>query len=83
MTYAEREEIFSKEALDVNDMMKLYGISVNSASALMVKIRTKVGDRLGIKGKVHVQDYLDYFSLTPERYGARVDVDNGEKPIER
>ena len=65
MTYEEREAIFSKEVLDLDDVMKLFDISRNEASRLMNAIRLKVGDRLGIKGKLHVEDYLLYRSENP------------------
>lgn len=65
MTYEEREAIFAKEVLDLDDVMKLFDISRNEASRLMNAIRLKVGDRLGIKGKLHVEDYLLYRSENP------------------
>lgn len=69
ITYQQREEIFAKEALSIDDFMHLFGISKSAASEKMTQIKRKVGDRLGIKGKLHVQDYLDYFNITnTERY---------------
>ena len=68
MTYEEREAIFSKEALDRNDIMILFGVSANEASKIITTIKRKTGDRLGIKGRLHVQDYLDHFHLNHERY---------------
>lgn len=35
MTYEEREAIFAKEVLDLDDVMKLFDISRNEASRLM------------------------------------------------
>lgn len=72
MTYEEREAIFSKEVLDLDDVMKLFDISRNEASRLMNAIRLKVGDRLGIKGKLHVEDYLLYFDIpSADRYSRK------------
>lgn len=74
MTYTEREAIFSKEALDRNDIMVLFGVSPNEASKIMMTIKRKTGDRLGIKGRLHIQDYLDHFRLSHERYVKAEDV---------
>lgn len=35
MTYAEREEIFSKEYLSISDIQKLLGLDYNTASTLI------------------------------------------------
>lgn len=69
MTYSEREAIFSKEALNGEDIMKLFGVCRTEATKIMQQIKHKTGDRLGVQGRIHVQDYLDYFALSPERYG--------------
>ena len=69
MTYSEREAIFSKEALNGDDIMKLFGVCRTEATKIMQQIKRKTGDRLGVQGRLHVQDYLDYFDLSPERYG--------------
>lgn len=72
MTYEEREAIFAKEVLDLDDVMTLFDISRNEASRLMNAIRLKVGDRLGIKGKLHVEDYLLYFDIpSADRYSRK------------
>lgn len=76
MTYQEREEIFSKEAISQTDMMKLMGVSQSTASLKMSEMKRVVGDRLGIQGKIHVQDYLDYFKIKGE------DLERYKKPIE-
>lgn len=62
MTYEARERIFSKEVLTISDIMVLYGLSYQAAAGLVRQIRRK-SDRLGLEGKLHVQDYLDYFRL--------------------
>ena len=69
ITYQQREEIFAKEALSLEDFEILFGISKSAASEKMSQIKRKIGDRLGIKGKLHIQDYLDYFNIpNTERY---------------
>ena len=76
MTYQEREAIFSKEAISLDDMVALMGVSKGCASVKMSEMKRVVGDRLGIQGKIHVQDYLDYFKIKGEalaRYNKPVD----------
>ena len=67
MTYSEREQIFSKDYLTIVDMQELLGLSYGDAAKVIREIKRK-SDRLGIQGKVHVQDYLDYYELAVERY---------------
>lgn len=74
MTYAKREEIFSKEYLSIADLQELLGLKYQGAAELMRDIKRGLefrgqGVRLDIQGKLHVQDYLDYFNITNvERY---------------
>ena len=74
MTYAKREEIFSKEYLSIEDLQELLGLKYQGAAELMRDIKRSLelngqGVRLNIQGKLHVQDYLDYFNITRfERY---------------
>lgn len=67
MTAQQRQDIFSKEYLSINDIMELLGMSYGVAADLIRTIRRKT-DRLNINGKVHVQDYIDYFKLDISRY---------------
>ena len=67
MTYARREEIFSKDYLTIADIQELLGLSYQEAAKKIRDIKRR-NDRLGIQGKLHVQDYLDYYELPVERY---------------
>ena len=67
MTYAMREEIFSKEYLSIEDVQELLGMSYDDAARTIRNIKRRT-DRLGIRGKLHVQDNLDYFQIPPDRY---------------
>lgn len=67
MTYAMREEIFSKECLSVKDLEELLGVSYQEAAKTIRNIKRKT-DRLGIQGKIHIQDYLDYLKVPMDRY---------------
>lgn len=61
-TYIQREQIFAKEYLDVNDFMRLFGISLPSAYKLIREVKRN-SDRLKIQGRVHIQDYFEYFDI--------------------
>lgn len=43
MTYSEREAIFSKEALNGDDIMKLFGVCRTEATKIMQQIKRKTG----------------------------------------
>ncbi len=79
MTYAEREEIFSKDYLSIADIQALLGLSYQDAAKTIRNIKRKT-DRLGLRGKIHVQDYLDYFALSTERYVRPVSDVNEQEP---
>ena len=70
MDYKRREEIFSKDHITTQELQELLGFkSESEASSMMTKIRLKVGDRLGIRGRIHTEDYFKYFGITPtDRY---------------
>ena len=70
MDYKRREEIFSKDYITTHEIQELLGFkSESEASSMMTKIRLKVGDRLGIRGRIHTEDYFEYFGITPtDRY---------------
>ena len=61
-TYTQREQIFAKEYLDVNDFMRLFGISLPSAYKLIREVKRN-SDRLKIQGRIHIQDYFEYFDI--------------------
>lgn len=82
MTYEEREAIFSKEALSVADVQALFGVCRTGATNIMNEIRRKTGDRLGVKGKIHVEDYLEHFGIEVNRYVKKRPVEE-ELPHER
>lgn len=62
-----RKEIFSKDYLGIRDIQMLLGCSYWDAAKIIRQIKRKC-DRLHVRGKLHTQDYLDYFDLPPERY---------------
>ena len=82
MTYEEREAIFSKEALNNEDIQKLFGVCRTEATNIMMQIKRKTGDRLGIKGRLHIEDYLKHFGIEANRYAKRRS-DEAQPPIEQ
>ncbi len=42
--------------------------NLSSASSKMGEIKRKIGDRLGVKGRIHVEDYLEFFNIKTDRY---------------
>lgn len=77
MTYIEREEIFSKDYLTIKDIEKLLGLEYNEAAKQIRDIKRGLelkGQTLRLKtqGRLHVQDYLDYYGLSAERYGGGI-----------
>lgn len=79
MTYEEREKIFSKEVLSIKDIMQLFDICQSEASVLLSTMRrwaeANNSLRVNIKGKIHIQDYLDYFKLSPVGRYDRLTID--------
>ena len=66
MDYKRREEIFSKEAITLEEFAELMAVSLGTASTKMKEIKRRVGDRLGVQGRIHVADYLAYMELSSE-----------------
>ena len=67
MTYAEREKILAKDYLTIADIQELLGLSYQDAAKTIRNIKRRT-DRLKLRGKIHIQDYLDYFDLSVDRY---------------
>lgn len=70
MDYKRREEIFSKDYITTQEIQELLGFkSQSQASQMIVQIKRVVGDKLGVKGKIHTEDYFAYFGVQPkDRY---------------
>ncbi len=60
-----RTEILSQEVLCNKDIQELLGVGQTTASSIFSCIK-KSKDRLGLAGKVHIQDYYDYFNIPME-----------------
>lgn len=72
MDYKRREEIFSKEALTIKDMMELTGKPYGSCAEMIrnMKLRNK-NDRLGVDGVIHILDYFMAMGIDPKSPGER------------
>lgn len=70
MDYKRREEIFAKDYITTKEIQELLGFKCQSqASQMIMKIKRVVGDKLGVKGKIHTEDYFAYFCVQPkDRY---------------
>lgn len=77
MTYERREEIFSKEVINIQDMMELTGKSYSVASKMIRDMKRKA-DRLHIDGVIHVLDYFEALGIDPNspgnRYATKADM---------
>lgn len=90
MTYEEREKIFAKDYLTIADIEKLHCTTSQVAGRIIRRIKDELtlskkynqqGVRMNIRGKLHVQDYIDYYRLPPERYMPRKEHEQEISPI--
>ena len=69
MDMTKREEIFSKECLSIEDIEYLFDVDYGQAARIIREVKNGLEKpRVTIQGKIHVQDYLDYFRLPADRY---------------
>lgn len=61
-----RAEIFEKEVLTVEDIMFLFDLKKIKAYELINQIKFK-RDRLKIQGRVHIEDYFEYYGITDKQ----------------
>ena len=79
MDYVNREEIFSKDYLTIRDIEILLGTTYQVAARLIRQIKFKT-DRLGLRGKIHIEDYVDYYNITDrQRYLKQEVKDNDDR----
>lgn len=58
---------FQQRVLIDHSLQELLGLGYQEAARTMRNIKRKY-DRLGTRGKIHVQDYFDYYGIKTERY---------------
>ena len=66
MSLQEREAIFSKEVLTIKDLQLLFDMTYQVSARLMREMKRKF-DRLGMEGKIHTEDYFEYFNITDKQ----------------
>lgn len=69
MTFARREEILSKDVMGIDEVCDLMGCDKSTASRIVNEIKNALSKkgiepRIQARGKLHTQDYLDYYRLT-------------------
>lgn len=73
MTYARREEILSKEVITTSEFAELMNMCYANASTAVAGIKRCIENagrtpRITTSGRLHVQDYLDVYGLSGDRY---------------
>lgn len=66
MTYARREEIFSKETMSITEFGELMNLSYQMAARTIRDIK-RASNRPQIQGKLLVEDYFDYYGITDKQ----------------
>lgn len=77
MSYEEREKIFAKDYLTIKDLEALLGVTYQVAARIIRQIKFKY-DRLKIQGKIHVEDYFDYFNITDRKRYVKQEVNDND-----
>lgn len=77
MNSVNREEIFSKDYLTIRDIEILLGTTYQVAARLIRQIKFKT-DRLGLRGKIHIEDYFDYYNITDRQRYLKQEVKNDD-----
>ena len=68
MTYIDREAIFSKDYITINEVGLLLGMGYDEAAKKIREIKRSLnasgqGVRLDVQGKLHTEDYFDFFNI--------------------
>lgn len=88
MTMQEREEIFAKDVLTIEDIQLLLVMKYQDAAKFIRTVKQALemnpkyneqGVRLDIQGRLHVQDYLDYFNITNMNRYVGTQLEEGEE----
>ena len=80
MNFARREEIISKEVIRTSEIAELMDCDESTASNLITKIKEWFkehgeGPRVTTKGKIHIQDYLDYYNISRRDFYGQITMD--------
>ena len=66
MTYARREEIFSKETMNIEEFGEVMNLSYQMAARLIRDIKRK-SSRPQIQGILLIEDFFDYYNITDKQ----------------
>ena len=66
MTYARKEEIFSKEMMSIKEFGEVMNLSYQMAARVIRNIK-RTSNRPQIRGKLLVEDFFDYYGITDKQ----------------
>ena len=66
MTYARREEIFSKETMSITEFGEVMNLSYQMAAREIRNIK-RTSNRPQIRGKLLTEDFFDYYGITDKQ----------------
>ena len=66
MTYARREEIFSKETMSITEFGEVMNLSYQMAARVIRNIK-RASNRPQIQGVLLVEDFFDYYGITDKQ----------------
>lgn len=62
MTYARREEIFSKETMSINEFGEVMNLSYQMSAKVIRDIK-RVSERPQMQGVLLIEDFFDYYKI--------------------
>ena len=75
MTYARREEIFSKETMSITEFGEVMNLSYQMAARMIRNIK-RTSSRPQIEGVLLIEDFFDYYNITDKQRYIREVVQN-------
>lgn len=66
MTYARREEIFSKDMMSIEEFGEVMGLSYQMAARVIRNIKRK-SHRPQMRGVLLVEDFFEYYKITDKQ----------------
>ena len=66
MTYARREEIFSKDIITIPELQELLALPSDQEAAKVMRNMKRRFNRFPQQGKLHVEDYKAYFEISED-----------------
>ena len=66
MTYARREEIFSKDTMSIEEFCELMNLTYQVAARVIRNIK-RTSNRPQMRGVLLVEDFFDYYKITDKQ----------------